>query len=194
MRAAAHHYALSSLRYGVEHGTSALSYVPAKKMLRLYHQDGKKIQLTSSMKYETKQQLLISLFLIAAFFLGSMAFGMGDEFLILRGYKEIIGSILLTIFLSALVVIPVSIILKVIQRQSHGINQTIMVWSITVGALLAPIPMVLQEYLFIRNAQHLSQSATFSADIEQERWWPCRGYTLRGIMKSPGEWRFFVME
>ena len=44
------------------------------------------------MKYETKQQLLISLFLIASFFLGSMAFGMGDDFLILRGYKEIIGS------------------------------------------------------------------------------------------------------
>lgn len=146
------------------------------------------------MKYETKQQLLISLFLIAAFFLGSMAFGMGDDFLILRGYKEIIGSILLTVLLSALVVIPVSMILKVIQRQSHGINLTIMVWCITVGALLAPIPMVIQEYLFIRNAQHLSQSATFSADIEQERWWPCRGYTLRGIMKSPGEWLFFVME
>ena len=146
------------------------------------------------MKYETKQQLLISLFLIAAFFLGSMAFGMGDEFLILRGYKEIIGSILLTVLLSALVVIPVSIILKVIQHQSHGINLTIMVWCITAGVLLAPIPMVIQEYLFIRNAQHLSQSATFSADIEQERWWPCRGYTLRGIMKSPGEWRFFVMD
>ncbi len=78
------------------------------------------------------------------------------------------------------------------RTKAGDIRIATMVVGSLAGVLLAPLPIATQEYMFIRKAPLITENGTL--DYDEERWWPCGGYTLRGIRKAPDKWRFFVMD
>ncbi len=147
--------------------------------------------------------ILLTLSLIVAFFISTTALVMGDSFLILRDGREILASVLCAAFFSCLFVFPIFGIMKLaLMKHAENFRAANTVYGLLAGILLAPLPIVIQEYLFIRKAPIITEDAPMSAivngseqfDYDEERWWPCSGYTLRGIRKTPDKWSFFVMD
>ena len=147
--------------------------------------------------------ILLTLSLIVAFFISTTALVMGDSFLILRDGREILDSVLCAAFFSCLFVFPIFGIMKLaLMKHAENFRAANTVYGLLAGILLAPLPIVIQEYLFIRKAPIITEDAPMSAivngseqfDYDEERWWPCSGYTLRGIRKTPDKWSFIVMD
>ena len=146
---------------------------------------------------------LLTLSLIVAFFISTTALVMGDSFLILRDGREILASVLCAAFFSCLFVFPIFGIMKLaLMKHAENFRAANTVYGLLAGILLAPLPIVIQEYLFIRKAPIITEVAPISANIneseqfdyDEARWWPYRGYSLRGTKEPSNKWRFYVMD
>lgn len=147
--------------------------------------------------------ILLTLSLIVAFFISSTVFVMGDHFLILRDGAEIGAAVLCSTFFSCLFVFPIFGIMKLaLRKHERNIRAANTVYGLLGGILLAFLPIVIQEYLFIRKAPIIAENAPASTNVHdceqfdygEARWWPYCGYTLRGIREQTNKWRFFVMD
>ncbi len=128
---------------------------------------------------------------------------MGDNFLILRDGAEILADVLCSTFFSCLFVFPIFGIMKLaLRKHARNISAAYTVYGLLVGILLAPLPILIQEYMFIRKASIITENAPMSAnvhdceqfDYEEARWWPYSGFSLRGIREQTNKWRFYVMD
>lgn len=147
--------------------------------------------------------LLLTLSLIVSFFISSTVFVMGDKFLILRDGAELLADVLCAAFFSCLFVFPIFGIMKLaLRKHVRNISAVNIVYGLPVGILLAPLPIVIQEYMFIRKATIITENAPMSADVrgceqfdyDEARWWPYNGYFLRGIREQTNKWRFYVID
>jgi|GEM_PF-2902754 len=147
--------------------------------------------------------ILLTLSLTVAFFISSTAFVLGDNFVILRDLGEILADVLCSAFFSCLFIFPIFGIMKLaLGNHASNLRAVYTAYGLLAGILLAPLPIVIQEYLFIRKAPIITEVAPISANIneseqfdyDEARWWPYRGYSLRGTKELSNEWRFYVMD
>ena len=95
--------------------------------------------------------------LLVSFYIGSTAYVMDTSFLLLRGGGELIGSLLSAVFFSCLLVIPFTSLVKLV---SDDIRLRTTVYALLAGVLLAPLPLAMQEYMFIRKVSPLIEAET----------------------------------
>lgn len=137
--------------------------------------------------------------LLVSFYIGSTAYVMDTSFLLLRGGGELIGSLLSAVFFSCLLVIPFTSLVKLV---SDDIRLRTTVYALLAGVLLAPLPLAMQEYMFIRKVSPLIEAETSGSpaslpartDLMEARWWPFDGYSLRARAERPGSWQFQVLD